>query len=991
MARKRRQTTKRTEHSVHDAAMPRRSFACCTTGLIFCSWFWLSAAAEIRDGKLSLELKPFTWWRVQIPKEPPGSVTPAVPKSSGSERKGSPAELSPPRVIPKPRDNVLERRAHAQPAAPADAKEIPYIETAPEPALTDAEKQRGYRLFARPTVEPVYPNTRPRPDERLHALVAFAAPGQFEPVTLALYPVRPLVNLKVRVSSLACPAGIIPADCVDIRLGTYWNVGYPQYTTVRTYRRTPELLERVTVHSSPAGECQRYWLTIHVPDDARPGLYLGTVTVWDDGFDRALSIPIALRVLGFRLQKDPAKHYSAYFYTRNKTLYQGRSEAFIRKAADNDYRAMADFGLDMQPTLYLSCDRGKRIVVRDADEISRMLRAGLHGPAAVTADSVIQQVYRDTTPGGKVESHWRVSPLPPQAFYDRVTELFRALEVQRKAQGWPEFICCPIDEVDPSCKEFGVKVYAAVKAAGLKTYATKDPVEPDAAAYAPYLDIWCSQPYSVPFEQIVAQKRFEYWCYPNHNAGEIKDRLTMCKGGRMTYGFGLWRSGYTTLIPWHWCWTCEPDPFDYLRGHYSGCGQRMDDDGEVIPAVYWSCFREGYDDARYVYTLQQAISQRQDSSDPSCRAAAREARRILQETWDAIRVQPKYLAAGMWPAEEFDAIRWRLAEQTQRLLQYPANNKTTAPSVLTDTTVSGPAKEQAPSPFEQAAKAGKLEAFDLGGGFRAWANGTAEGKIEITADARHEGRTGLRWTVTVDWLHDGGEGGKYPIGWPRISRSFKPDELDLSRYESLVFWMRVDSSRGAAAGSTPIGLVIRSHAMKRPLYEKTVDLDGRQHAWTPLRFSVPEMMAVAGEGAGPWKSISLVQLFISEGNFPHGTRLVFDLGEALAQRMREPALIEVDAPRHWLLPRRELSLTFEAVGMMAVSEGSHKITAALERSDGAIAAEAQQDLAARNRIAISLPGLEPGKYVLRVTIHDAQGRQCSQRAQPIILHAGPLY
>jgi hypothetical protein len=25
----------------------------------------------------------------------------------------------------------------------------------------------------------------------------------------------------------------------------------------------------------------------------------------------------------------------------------------------------------------------------------------------------------------------------------------------------------------------------------------------------------------------------------------------------MTYGFGFWRSGYTTLIPWHWNWTCR--------------------------------------------------------------------------------------------------------------------------------------------------------------------------------------------------------------------------------------------------------------------------------------------------------------------------------------------------------------------------------------------------------------------------------------------------
>ena len=819
-------------------------------------------------------------------------------------------KLSPPALIRRPADQAPERRAHAQPTVPRGAKEIPYVETAPEPALTDAERQRGYLLFNRPTMEPVYPNTRPRPEERLETLVAFAAPGQFQPLTLALYPVRPLVNLKIRVSPLTSSAGKIPADCIDVRLGTYWNVGYPQYTTVKTYRRTPELMERVTVHSSPAGECQRYWLTIHVPDDAKPGLYRGAVTVWDDGFDRALSIPIALRVLGFHLRKDPAKHYSVYFYTRNKSLYQGRSEAFIRKAADNDYRAMADFGLDMLPTLYLSCEDGRRIVVRDAAEIPRMLRAGLRGPAPVTADDAIQRIYRDTTPGGKVGKHWRVSPLPPPEFYDRITQMFRALEVERKAKGWPEFIYCPIDEVDSSYQEFGVKVYAAVKAAGVKTYATKDPVDLDAAAYAPYLDIWCSQPYSVPLEQIAAQKRYEYWCYPNHNAGEIKDRLTMCKGGRMTYGFGLWRSGYTTLIPWHWCWTCAADQFDYLRGPESGCGQRMDDEGQVIPAVYWSCFREGFDDARYVYTLQQAVVQRQDSTDPACQAAVRQGRRVLQETWDSIRVQPKYLATGIWPAEEFDAIRWRLAVATEELLKYLAVSSSPAPSVLITTS----APESSPhtpcaerlSLFEQAAKAGKLETFDVGGGFRSWVNGTAEGNVVITDQARHEGQTGLRWTVTVDWEHDGGEGGKYPIGWPRISRSFKPGELDLSRYDSLVFWLRIDSSRDKADSSrTPVGLVIRSHAMKRTLFERSVDLGGRQHTWMPLRFSVPEIIAAAGGGADPWKSISLVELFISESNYRHGTRLVFDLGEALAQRLPAPTLIGLDAPRYLLRPRRK--------------------------------------------------------------------------------------
>lgn len=904
---------------------------------------------------------------------------------------GMPAELPPLRLVPKPADASVERRARQQPTVPAGAKEIPFDETAPAPNLTGPEKERGYLLFQRPLTESVYPNSRPLPHEPIEALVAFATPGEFEPVTLALYPVRPLQNLKVRVSSLTSAVGEIPASQIDVRLATYWNIGYPSYTTVNTYRRVPELLERVTAHTSPAGECQRYWLTVHVPDAAKAGLYRGTVTVWDDGFAQAVEIPLAMRVLGFRLQKDPRKHYSAYYYVRNSTLYKGRDEAFIRQAADKDYQAMVDYGLDMLPTLYLGCEDGKRIVLSQAGELERMLAAGLKGPAPVTADNVIGRIYRDTTPGGKRENHWKISLLPPPAFYERVTELFRAFEQERKAKGWPEFICCPMDEVDTSCKEFGAKVYAAVKAAGLRTYATKDPIGADAADYAPYLDVWCSQPYSVTYDRIVSQNRYEYWCYPNHNAGEIKDRRTMCKGGRMTYGFGFWRSGYTTLIPWNWCWTTAPDQFDYLRGRHSGCGQRMDDDGEVIPAVYWSCFREGYDDARYLYTLQQAIVEREGSKDAACLAAVGEGRKILQETWNAIHVQPKYLAEGMWPSEEFDAIRWRLAAQTAKLLEFPAAKKAIAPSVLVEASAKTKPAVEKPSPYEAAKQAGSLEVFDLGGNFEGWKNGTAEGKTEITEAARHAGKLGLRWTVGIDHKNDGGEGGNYPVGWPRLGRDFKPGELDMSQHDTLEFWIRIDSSRDEVADDhTPIGIVISSHG-KKTLYEKTVDLGGEQRLWIPLRFSVKQMMAKADAGTEPWKSISRVQLYVSEHDYTHGTKLSFDIGEVSLLRLTAPVITGMDAPRQVLLPRQTLAFAFDAVGTGAVAKGSHTVAATLEATGGVVCAEARQDLADAPRIALPLPAIQPGIYTLRLTIRDKAGKQCSETAQTVTTLTGPLF
>ncbi len=411
--------------------------------------------------------------------------------------------LGPPEDETSSPSHAAERRACVQPTVPPEYREVPYVESAPEPELTDQEQQRGYVLFQRPITQPVYPNTRPLPHERLQQLSAFATPGEYEPVTLSLYPVRALQNVRVRVSDLQCGTSRIASDEVEVRLATYWNVGFPRYTSRDTYRRLPELLERVTVHSSTAGECQRWWLTIHVPEHAKPGLYHGQVTITDEASDQRVTVPLAMRVLSFSLQSDPAKHYSVYYYTRNNVIFRNKPESFVERATGNEYAAMIRYGIDTLPTMSLQTDSsGRRIELRDEGELDRMLAAGLGGPLPLTAGNVIGRIYRDTTPGGKRESHWLIDTMPPTEFYERITEMFADFERLRQAKGWPPVVCCPIDEVAASRSEFGARVYAAVQQAGIRTYATKNPLAADAAVYRPYVDVWCSQPYSTSYEKI---------------------------------------------------------------------------------------------------------------------------------------------------------------------------------------------------------------------------------------------------------------------------------------------------------------------------------------------------------------------------------------------------------------------------------------------------------------------------------------------------------
>jgi len=899
------------------------------------------------------------------------------------------SELPPITLVPKPADKVAERRARPQPTVPAAWREIPFQETAPPPTLTAEEKARGYLLFQRPITEPVYPNTRPWPHERLRALRAFATPGEFEPVTFSLYPVRPLRNLRVRATALRGPGGaVIPASALDVRLVTYWNVAFPRYTSRGTYRRVPELLERVTVHSSPADECLRWWITVHVPSDARPGVYLGAVTLWDDGFDRAVRIPLGLRVLPFELKADPRKHYSVFYYARNRTQYQGKPPEWVRRATENEYQAMRDFGLDVFPTMYLAPGDGKRLELKNPEDIPLLVRLGFRGPIPLVGGAPIARLYRLMVPKAKVGSHSRVEKLPPPEFYSRLTEMFRRFKKEAEAKGWPEFICLPLDEVAASSKEFGRRVYEAVRASGIRTFITKDPLAADAPAYRNGVDVWCSQPYSMPYERIVSQSRYDYWCYPNHNAGEIKDRRVMCKGGRMTYGYGFWRSGYSMLIPWHWSWTPGPDQFDYLRGRRSGCGQRIDDDGEIIPAIYWACFREGRDDARYIYTLEQAAWEREGSPDPACRKAVAEAKALLQRLWDDIPVRPRYLAEGLWPSEEFDARRWRLALATQRLTAFPAVRRGHAPSVLVERTAPRQTTPDDDATFiARAAEAGLLEEKDLGGDWSQWVNVTAEGHISITPDAGQNGKPGLRWVVQVDHKRDGGEGGKYPVGWPRIYRSFAKAPLDMTRYDYLVFLIRVDSNRDEVADdTTPVGFTIHSNKF----FEVGRDLGGRQRVWVPVLFPVREMIARAGRGEAQWRSIQRVQFFIAERLYTHGTRLVFDIAAVKLVRFKAPVIRRLVVPRLVIAPQAALPVQVELMGTRAVRRGSHRLTAELRDADGRLAASATKDPTTPGPLVVETVGLRPGVYELDMALRAADGAPCGQAKATIEWLPDPL-
>jgi len=535
--------------------------------------------------------------------------------------------------------------------------------TAPPRPPRPEEEARGFVLWNRHWQECVYPRDRPREDELDPVLCLFAAPGEYEPATFVVRPLRPLTGARVEVGDVGPVRG---AD-TDIRKVRYM-AARPNWADRGRWRIVPDVLERFRGGALPAEENARFWLTFRIPDDAPPGLYEGRIRfVCDRG---AAEVPVRLRVLPFRLREDPSRRYAIYYhhpFDLAAAAPDAHSADYWRRKAELEHADMAAHGIR---NVVLSVRSGAagpdgRFAIDWVGLEAKMDLWGRHGfvgPVVMGVDcDAIYRKHMNESYG----VHLRNVRRPPPAFAEELAALVRQIEAGRRARGWPEFLYYPVDEpsTDPAAVEFMSVVLAAVRSAEARTYVTADPTLPGFAPLRPWVDVWCSQPFAldeVAVRAEWAERAVEHWCYPNHIAGE--NDHTPVGGARMTFGFGFWRSGYRALIPWIYQGV-RGNPWNYLDHPSMDFLVRSEPDGTPIPVALWEAYREGWDDVRYIATLEWTIREARRWDAPRIRDAAAAAERELAAVRDAIRAQPKYIRDDLWGGEEFDVRRWQIARR----------------------------------------------------------------------------------------------------------------------------------------------------------------------------------------------------------------------------------------------------------------------------------------------------------------------------------------
>ncbi|MAE67583.1 MAG: hypothetical protein CMJ18_25275 [Phycisphaeraceae bacterium] len=216
----------------------------------------------------------------------------------------------------------------------------------PMPPLTGAEKTRGFVVFQTHWMTRSFPITVPTRDQISDRIDMAAAPGEFEPATFLVRPQKDLKRFSIAMAGdLEGPGGVrIPAAAVDFGVVNGWAKYGNYYTPIRTV--IAPILKPVDID---ADYSEQFWITLEIPEDARPGVYKGTIDILVGG-SRAHELVLEIEVFDIELL-EPDAAFGMYF-DHGQIPAQWATADFMEKY----YRDMVEHGMT-SVTMY--CKHGR--------------------------------------------------------------------------------------------------------------------------------------------------------------------------------------------------------------------------------------------------------------------------------------------------------------------------------------------------------------------------------------------------------------------------------------------------------------------------------------------------------------------------------------------------------------------------------------------------------------------------------------------------------
>ncbi len=496
---------------------------------------------------------------------------------------------------------------------------------------TAAERERGFVLGQAVPFEAVMPDTPAVAGKLLERLELSACAGEYEPATFTLHALRDLEAVLRPGDLTAADGSRIPATALDARFVHVWRqrradgpgeAAIPELLLKRdpgemkgiiSQPLTPEATTRVL-----SGTARQFWVTVHVPAGARPGVYEGQLTLTAAGATHPLAC--RLRVLPLTLPPNPFIH-SIYFHGSSLGLgwygeKEASREAWLQRAR-GQLADLREHGIN-------ACETYSPVSITTRGDEYTFDLENLSQSCLLQKEAGLGRWVVASLGYSKLDGQ-QLHPRLGAPFYRAYTALVRAVERRAQQEGWPPLSHYGVDEPMKKTAEESLKYYGyadpvdvcrqwfeAIRAGGGRTTSALYHTE---LGGWPILGPMCDVPiYSLgaifphvkPAELIAEMgqgctgQAWYYWqCWTEE---PIENRLLA--------GLYLCKSGLTGVMPWAYM-AYNDDPYNDFDGPSKDMCIAYPSQEGPIPTVSWEAFREGVDDCRYWAAVKgQAGAQR---------------------------------------------------------------------------------------------------------------------------------------------------------------------------------------------------------------------------------------------------------------------------------------------------------------------------------------------------------------------------------------------
>jgi hypothetical protein len=521
-----------------------------------------------------------------------------------------------------------------------------YKETVSLRAAKPEEKKRGYIVFVRDYAEKIHTNTVPKAEEITDKIGMFASLGEYQPVSIGIFPLEDLKDFKVSATGLKNESGGAIADANIIL-----KMGYLQVLQVGRGIARPGF--NILVKPIPVdipltlnkwgidiAGTRQYWLTIKIPDNAAPGKYKGEVKFSGSKPDNAFSLPVEMEVLPFKLMQDPEPTWGCDYYPKldqikdwkehNLTgygIYSPGGGEWEKSGGEVHFKP----GVNIEPIL------------------KEYVKVGFKGPLQIgTGDagggSLVDVIAKELG-CEKLSAEWKKHY---KFTIEEMRDYFKSKGYDKMVDYWT------VDEPD------GQNNTAERRANMQGTLDVLKTITGIEIAGLP------NSPQSI--EDFLFQMT-----HPTTyvNSGLTADVIKRAKArgikilvggfwlkdpkmGRLKNGLWHWKSGVWGETVWLY-YSGDSDDYNDLDGSHEEWNLAFpprQGETEWNPGLAWESYRKGIDDYKYIYTLQTLIK----NAKPEKSSIAKEAQKLLDDmaTYIPVDNMPSWVAScDMGKVEKF--------------------------------------------------------------------------------------------------------------------------------------------------------------------------------------------------------------------------------------------------------------------------------------------------------------------------------------------------